>query len=550
MTALPSHPPAFLAFVLPALLPYALRLLSAGDRASLLMSATVLVYIAATSAVALELNRALRHAARLHWSNTRLVTRLERSRRELERRVEQRTAELQAVNDALVGEVDPAPPVRGARPPPAGPRRAHQPAEPPPAHRPPAPGAGARPPLRRDQGVLLRPRPLQGGQRHARPPRRRRAAARARPRGCARALRGGDTVARLGGDEFARARARRRRRARGGRLGRASCSHALERPFALGGVQRSTVDASVGIALSPEHGARRRHAAAPRRRRDVRGQGAPARRRIYAPERDRTARRAARASSASCAAPSSDDELVLVLPAEARRSATAASWRRRGARALAAPGARPAAARRVHPARRAHRADRARSTDWVLDAARCEQVRALARRAGRDAARRGQPVGARACSTATCPTRSRALLDDARARPGAARARDHRERAHGRPGARARAMLRELQRARRAARDRRLRHRLLVARLPAPRCRSTSSRSTGLRAATWTDDRATRRSCARSSTLGHNLGLTVVAEGVETAQRWRPLRASAATCPGLPLGRPAPAEAVSGLLAA
>ena len=106
MTALPSHPPAFVAFVLPALLPYALRLVRAGDGASLLMAVTVLVYIGAISAVALELNRALRRAARLHSSNTRLVTRLERSRRELERRVEQRTAELQAANDALVGEVD------------------------------------------------------------------------------------------------------------------------------------------------------------------------------------------------------------------------------------------------------------------------------------------------------------------------------------------------------------------------------------------------------------------------------------------------------------
>ena len=47
-----------------------------------------------------------------------------------------------------------------------------------------------------------RPRPLQGGQRHARPRSRRHAAARRR-RPAAGALRRGDTLARLGGDEFA-----------------------------------------------------------------------------------------------------------------------------------------------------------------------------------------------------------------------------------------------------------------------------------------------------------------------------------------------------------
>jgi diguanylate cyclase (GGDEF)-like protein len=105
ITALPSHPPAFLGFVLPSLLPYILTLVSRGDRLALMMAAITAVYLAGISVMALDLHRSLRQAARAHWRNLRLVRRLERSRRDLEQRVDQRTTELRAVNEALVGEV-------------------------------------------------------------------------------------------------------------------------------------------------------------------------------------------------------------------------------------------------------------------------------------------------------------------------------------------------------------------------------------------------------------------------------------------------------------
>jgi diguanylate cyclase (GGDEF)-like protein len=105
ITALPSHPPAFLGFVLPSLVPYILTLVSRGDRLALMMAAITAVYLAGISVMALDLHRSLRQAARAHWRNLRLVRRLERSRRDLEQRVDQRTTELRAVNEALVGEV-------------------------------------------------------------------------------------------------------------------------------------------------------------------------------------------------------------------------------------------------------------------------------------------------------------------------------------------------------------------------------------------------------------------------------------------------------------
>ena len=112
------------------------------------------------------------------------------------------------------------------------------------------------------------------------------------------ALRESDTVARLGGDEFGlllptvldddeALRVAEKVRAE------------LRRPFELQGV-RLDLEASIGIALYPKHGARRRHAAAARRRRHVPGQGRACglralrrRARRVQPEQARARRRAA-----------------------------------------------------------------------------------------------------------------------------------------------------------------------------------------------------------------------------------------------------------------
>ena len=84
------------------------------------------------------------------------------------------------------------------------------------------------------------------------------------------ALRRGDTLARLGGDEFAVLLDGLPHRGAAVELA-ARLQDALRRPFALRGVSIE-LEASIGVALYPDHGDHRQGAAPARRRRDVRRQ--------------------------------------------------------------------------------------------------------------------------------------------------------------------------------------------------------------------------------------------------------------------------------------
>ena len=212
-----------------------------------------------------------------------------------------------------------------------------------------------------------------------------------------------DVAARLGGDEFALVLSRVD--------GVAGCVDAAERalaalaaPVMIRGVELD-LGAHAGIACHPEHGddASTRCCATPTSRssaprsahrevvvyserlRRARGGAADARRRPQPRDRGRRAR--AR------------------LPA-AGGARDGAAARGRGARALAAPRARPALAGGVHRARRADRRDP--RADAVGGAGGARPGRALARRRAR-APRGGQPVGA--LDHAGAAARSRAILD-------------------------------------------------------------------------------------------------------------------------------------------
>ena len=235
--------------------------------------------------------------------------------------------------DGALVRRDPRP---GRGPPPRGHRRPHRAAQPPPPRAPAARGARrrARPPGRRSR-CCYRPRPLQGAQRHARPPRRRhraRADRAAAARGAAR----GDMLARLGGDEFAASsrtppsgRARRRRLARGAGGGPPGRRH--RRPDR--GEHRHR-----GV---PRARRRRRDAHAARRRRDVPGQGGAQRARLLRGASATATRASASSSIGELRDAIGTDAAHPALPAEARPRQRA-HRRRRGARALDAPRARPA----------------------------------------------------------------------------------------------------------------------------------------------------------------------------------------------------------------
>ena len=242
------------------------------------------------------------------------------------------------------------------------------------------------------------------------------------PRGCVDGVRATDTAARLGGDEFAvlledvdgPAGGARRRRAHRRRV-RAAVRRSLR-------TRRSVVRPSIGIALA----ARRRgnpgdarRADAQRRRRDVhreaRGQGR------LPGLRGGDARDACSSGSScapSCSARSTTSQFELhyqpIVDLDDRRDR-----RGRGARALAAPDARPRAARAVHPARRGDGPDRRARP---LGAARGvpRRLRELqARPAAGPTCGSASTSRSSSCSTPTSSPTSRAALEELGARPAA-----------------------------------------------------------------------------------------------------------------------------------
>ena len=232
------------------------------------------------------------------------------------------------------------------------------------------------------------------------------------------------------------------------------------------------MDASIGAALCPDDGV---DAEALLQRADVAMYQAKEARtgfQAYDPSRDRHSRERL-SLMAELRRALERDELILHYQPKVDL-ATGLRRRRRGARALAAPGPRPARPGRVPPARRAHRADApadpARARDRALAARR------LARRRARP---RTSPSTSpsRTCSTCAPPGRSADLLDRHGLPAVGADARGHRAPDAARPAARGRGAGRPQGSSASASRS--------TTSAPAtPRsstssgCRSTSSRST------------------------------------------------------------------------
>ena len=217
-------------------------------------------------------------------------------------------------------------------------RRAHRAAQPAAAHRPARPGPAAGPAPRHDlRRAAHRPRPVQGGQRHPRPPLRRRAAARRRPSACAEVFRESDTV------EPARRR-RVRRAAAGGRRTRrppwrwpgGASPRCTSRSSSRGSCSTSRPASG---SRSPRARPRRQRPAARGGRRDVRGEGAASPVSSSTTRSWTSTRRRGSRCSATCAARCSRTSSSCTTSPRSTCD-TGRGARRGGAGALAAPRAR------------------------------------------------------------------------------------------------------------------------------------------------------------------------------------------------------------------
>jgi diguanylate cyclase (GGDEF)-like protein/PAS domain S-box-containing protein len=101
ITVLPSHPIAYYAFVLPALLPYAVQLVLAADPTVQMLGMAALLYLGGISFVGHELHRSLRRAMSLSLDNATIIAGLEAQRRALQREVERSSVELATIMETV-----------------------------------------------------------------------------------------------------------------------------------------------------------------------------------------------------------------------------------------------------------------------------------------------------------------------------------------------------------------------------------------------------------------------------------------------------------------
>lgn len=104
--SLSQHPSAFYAFCGGALVPYAIRLAAEPDLTHRLMAVLALAFGLGMAAISRQQFRDLRLAGAVRHRNALLLEELAQAQRDLERRVDERTAELQSTNSTLAREVD------------------------------------------------------------------------------------------------------------------------------------------------------------------------------------------------------------------------------------------------------------------------------------------------------------------------------------------------------------------------------------------------------------------------------------------------------------
>ena len=101
VTSLAGHLPALYGFLVPALLPYAACLATSDEPAARTMAITTLTYAAGLSIVGYQVHRSLRRLVELHLENAGLIADLEQAQHGLERLLDRRGAELDAVMETV-----------------------------------------------------------------------------------------------------------------------------------------------------------------------------------------------------------------------------------------------------------------------------------------------------------------------------------------------------------------------------------------------------------------------------------------------------------------